>query len=125
MKCWILEGWINPERMQETLKQNEEMLAWAQGNNDKKGIEVARQMIEAYKARMEQNPDGYWCGYEGKSDYRTFCRMAQDTIRYMGRKHGMKFRAVKADIADDAKEWLGYKNPVENEGVTRYLYATL
>lgn len=126
MKVWILEGFIDAAHMQETLKQNEQMLEWAKETRSPEDVKMAKQMLDAYKKTIAENPDGYWLGYEGKIDYKTFCRMAQETLRW-GKENGMRFRVLKADLRDEkAKSWMNnYENGVENAGVLRYLYATL
>lgn len=112
--------------MQESLEMNKALLRNAEEKQDAEAIKVAKEMVAAYERTIAKNPDGYWLGYQGKSDYGTFCRMAKETLRNPYMKD-MKFRVIKADLRDPkAKYWLGnYENGIENAGVLRYLYATL
>lgn len=125
-KIWILEGFIDADRMQENLQQNRELLETLKEKNDADGIKMAQVLVETWERRIKETPEGFWCGYQGKSDYRTFCRMAQETLRNPYMKD-MKYRVLKADLRDaGAKYWPGnYENGIENPGVLRYLYATL
>lgn len=107
---WILEKWVSAEDMQASLKGLESVF----GSEDLS--------VTAYREKIETNPEGMWSGWEGKSDYKQFCKVAKDALRRS--KKGDKFRVVKAEIEDSAEYWTGYENPVENVGVMKYLWAT-
>lgn len=121
-KVWILEKFTSPEETLESIRENEELLEAQTGNPACQ--EIVSQVIAKLRKIHEKNPDGYWFGYEGKSNYTQFCWTAKDFMR-RHKNDGWKLRVVKAEVADDAKYWLGYKNAEENEGVLKYLYATL
>lgn len=121
-KVWILEKFISPEETLESIRKNEELFEAQTGNP--KAQESISKMNENLRKIHEENPDGYWLGYEGKTNYTQFCWTAKDFM-CRHKNDGYKLRVVKAEIADDAKYWLGYKNAEENEGVLKYLYATL
>lgn len=116
-KVWILEKFVSVEEMNESLKGLKEL----QPTNENER-EALKEAIAAYEKRIQESPKGYWCGYAGRTNYNDFCREARRTMNNL---KGSKFRVVKAEIGDVAHQWLGYVNPVENEGVLRYLYATL
>ena len=121
---WILERWISREEMEQSIREMEEMLADCKANRPE-AVDTAEQLLAYNKKDLESNPDGRWLGYQGKSIYSQFCECAKETMRYFcGKNRNEKFRVVKAEIADDAKDWAGYKNPVENDRVMAYLWAT-
>ena len=123
-KVWILEKFIGPEEMAKTMGDLNELLnIWtAEGNAEY--IETMQKVIKANEEKHAANPDGYWSGWQGKTNYRQFCDFALESIRLSKRnKDGAKFRVVKAEIDDDATTWNGYRNGIENPGVLRYLYA--
>ena len=124
-KVWILERFISKEEMEKSMNELYEIREFWDERDDAEAeaaIKTCDEMIVAYEKRMNANPDGYWLGYQGKIIYRQFCSCAHETMRYF--KEGL-FRVVKAEIEDSASQWIGYKNPVVNDGVLRYLYATL
>lgn len=105
-----------------TLGELEQMFEENKGNFDEKGIESINQTIASYKKRIEENPEGMWIGWEGKSIYRQFCDVAKAALRRADKS--WKFRVVEGEIEDNAQYWCGYKFVKENEGVLRYLMAT-
>lgn len=122
-KVWVLEKFHTIEDANKTLQQHREIVEYAKQQGAPENIikdfeEVAQKQLK----KMEENPEGYWVGTEGKSVYREFCMVAKDAIR----RHpaGTKFRVVEGEIKDDAKYWLGYKFVKENEGILKYLMAT-
>ena len=117
---WVLERFIDAEEMKATLARVEELLAVAETEEQ---VKVVTESIDAYKKRIAENPEGHWLGYEGKCDYKEFCYVAKEFLRRNNFPNA-KLRVVKAQVADDSKYWTNYKNPVENEKVLRYLYAT-
>ena len=119
-KVWILERFYSREWL---LDKCAEYYKLGRDNADNRELfETITKVYDTFAKDLEENPDGMWCGFEGKTNYKQFCYCAKGAIR---RNKGVKFRVVRAEIADDAKFWLGYKNPVVNENVLRYLYATL
>ena len=123
MKIWILEGFVTPEMIQEDIEKTR---ALAESVTKEEDLKLCQDMIESHEKRLEDHPGGYWMGYDGKTDYRTFCEFAKRTLRHYRDDNGRKWRVLKAEIPDDAKYWIGaYTNGVENEGVLRYLKATM
>lgn len=119
-KVWILERYISTEEMQSSLN---ELLAIREANEGNAEAQATvDDMIEAYQKRMAANPDGYWLGYQGKTIYQQFVSCARETMRNL---KGSQFRVLKAEIEDSAMMWPGYVNGVENEGVLKYLLATM
>ena len=121
-KVWILEKFESNEMMVKTLGELEQMFEESKGNLDEKGIESMNKTIASYKKMIEENPEGMWIGWEGKSIYRQFCDVAKAALRRADKS--WKFRVVEGEIEDDAQYWRGYKFVKENEGVLRYLMAT-
>ena len=121
-KVWILEKFESNEMMVKTLGELEQMFEENKGNFDEKGVESMNQTIASYKKRIEENPEGMWIGWEGKSIYRQFCDVAKAALRRADKS--WKFRVVEGEIEDNAQYWRGYKFVKENEGVLRYLMAT-
>ena len=110
---WILERWMDRNKYvqmsQEFFQMSEE------------GIPEAIEVVRRIESKLnDPNFIGEWCGVVGKSNYNNFCWEAAHSIKYV---KNVKFRVVKAQIKDDATEWVNYVNPVENEGVLRYLYT--
>lgn len=121
-KVWILEKFESNEMMVKTLGELEQMFEENKGNFDEKGIESMNQTIVSYKKMIEENSEGMWIGWEGKSIYRQFCDVAKAALRRADKS--WKFRVVEGEIEDNAQYWCGYKFVKENEGVLRYLMAT-
>lgn len=123
MKIWVLEGFITRERLEEAIEEAKAMRnAIAE---DSEHIEAADMLLSIAKRNLDEHPDGYWLGYQGKLNYKVFCWEAKQTMRNLKDRH-MKWRVLKAELPDDAKTWVKrYTNGVENDGVLRYLYATM
>ena len=121
-KVWILEKFVSNEAMVKTLGELEKTLEESKGNLDEKGIEVMNKSIASYKKMIDENPEGMWIGWEGKSIYRQFCEVAKDALRRADKS--WKFRVVEGEIEDNAKYWCNYKFVKVNEGVLKYLMAT-
>ena len=121
-KVWILEKFESNEMMVKTLGELEQMFEESKGNLNEKGIESMNRTIASRKKMIEENPEGMWIGWEGKSIYRQFCDVAKAELRRANKS--WKFRVVEGEIEDDAQYWCGYKFVKENEGVLRYLMAT-
>ena len=120
-KVWILERFVPTS---ETVKHLEE-IKMIYNETAEENKETAKMIIDNLESTLINYPNGYWLGYVGKSNYKDFCWEAKDFMRRQENdllKSGV--RVVKAEIEDDAKYWVGYVNPVVNDGVTRYLYAT-
>lgn len=66
-KVWILEKFESNEMMVKTLGELEQMFEENKSNFDAKGIESMNQTIASHKKRIEENPEGMWIGWEGKS----------------------------------------------------------
>ena len=121
-KVWVLEKFESNEMMVKVLGEMEQMLEECKGKLDEKGIDQVNKAIDSYKKMIDENPEGTWIGWEGKSIYRQFCEVAKDALRSADKS--WKFRVVEGEIEDNAKYWCGYKFVKVNEGVLRYLMAT-
>lgn len=121
-KVWVLEKFESNEAMVESLSELEQMFEESKDNFDEKGIESMNKTIASRKKMIEENPEGIWIGWEGKSIYRQFCEVAKDALRRADKS--WKFRVVEGEIEDNAKYWCGYKFVKVNEGVLKYLIAT-
>lgn len=119
-KVWILEKWITPEERMKSIEEVRGLLHIFKTEEEKARV---YEKIEAMERELHENHEGMWVGWEGKSIYRQFCQVAKECLRRYEKKPD-KFRVVSAQIEDGAGQWLDYENPVENEGVLRYLYAT-
>lgn len=120
-KVWVLEKWIDRKRIEDMYNEYVELF------NDEKSNRISDEdktkVLTKLKERLsDPNMNGYWLGYEGKSNYKDFCSVASDFIR-RHKNENYKLRVVSAYIDDDAEYWVGYKNPTENEGVLRYLFV--
>ena len=121
-KVWILEKFESNEMMVKTLGELEQMFEESKDKLDERGIESMNRTIAYQKKMIEENPEGMWIGWEGKSIYRQFCDVAKAALRRADKS--WKFRVVEGEIEDNAQYWCGYKFVKENEGVLRYLMAT-
>ena len=99
-KVWILEKFESNEMMVKTLGELEQMFEESKDNLDEKGIESMNQTIASYKKMIEENPEGMWIGWEGKSIYRQFCDVAKAALRRADKS--WKFRVVEGEIEDNA-----------------------
>ena len=121
-KVWILEKFETNEDMVKTLSSLEQAL---EENRDKLDEEQMNRVICHHKKMIDENPEGMWIGWEGKTIYRQFCDVARDSLRRANKLHkSCKFRVIEAEIEDNAQYWSNYKFIKENEGVLRYLMAT-
>lgn len=121
-KVWILEKFESNEMMVKTLGELEQMFEESKDKLNEKGIESMNRTITSQKKMIEENPEGMWIGWEGKSIYRQFCDVAKAALRRADKS--WKFRVVEGEIEDNVQYWCGYKFVKENEGVLRYLMAT-
>ena len=115
-KVWILEKWVTRDEYAASLDVFNE---WK-----KEGLDVDY-AIDKIKSNLD-NPsfEGYWCGHVGRSNYKVFCYDAIESLRY-NKGRNFKFRVVKAEIEDNSTVWTNYVNPIENDGVLRYLYTQI
>lgn len=119
-KVWILEKFIPADEARKSIEFNKELMVNPSVTDEVKfGIEQA---IKVMAKRLEETPEGYWIGWEGKTVYRQFCDVAKAALRRADKS--WKFRVVEGEIEDDAKYWVGYTFVKVNEGVLRYLMAT-
>ena len=110
---WVLEKYITEERAEEIRAELLEM-AEELGSDDQKIADIKNKQIAG------------WSGVVGRSVYKQFCEDAKERLWWGRQKQeNDRFRVVKAEIADNSKVWTGYKNAVVNDGVMRYLYATM
>lgn len=128
-KIWVLQRWIDRNGMDKTYNEMLDMVTFCKENGaDAKVTASFQDSADRYKEKMEQNPDGYWLGYVGRSNYRGFCRDAKESLRgfIKERKESAEnFRVVEATTEDDAKTWTGYTVVKVNDGVLKYLLATM
>lgn len=121
-KVWILEKFETAEEMTKYYAEFKMMVeAVKNGEMTDEQIAQLEQSVATYKKVVDENPNGRWYGFEGKSIYRQFCDVAKAAIR---RNPEGKFRVVEGEIEDNAKYWVGYKMTKVNDGVYRYLMAT-
>lgn len=119
---WVLERFVGTEETKASIAELKEMLAEDMEADTRQATQHA---IAKLQARLQEG--GYWLGYVGRSNYRDWCWDAKDFIRrHKGTEFGKApLRVVKAQIPDNSRTWVGYTNAVVNEGVLKYLYATL
>lgn len=116
---WVLEMLRTPDEMREAINDFEDMLHMETTEQIKVKL---TETIHKLEMQMIEFPNGKFTGTIGRSIYKQFTKDAKDCIR---RNKDRQFRVVKAEIEDDAQYWVNYKNSVENEGVLKFLYATL
>jgi len=124
IKVWVLEKWINREAMLESLKTMEELYveqSAAEGCNEEL-VKQIKMTLDSSRKREQENPDGYWSFWEGKTIYSQFIERAHEGIKRA--KHGDKFRVVEATMDSRAKYISKYEVVTVNEKVLKYLYAT-
>lgn len=128
-KVWILEKWLSPEAMERSLNDMKEIadnIAMEAELNHSQRSNVIQEMYDSvHKLEMKhsENPDGYWCGWQGKIHYKSFCEYAKQSLRLA--KPGDRFRVIEGMIKDTDETWAGYIPVKENPGVLKYLYATI
>ena len=122
-KVWILEKFASREEMLKHQEENRVMVEMAKSSDEYTAEQISslEDFAVSYDKVVENNPDGRWYGFEGKSVYRQFCACAKAAIR---RNPDSKFRVVEGEIPYNSNTWIGYKFIKENEGVLRYLMAT-
>lgn len=126
-KVWILERYISSAEMAKTLEELKEHAEEA----EKEGNVAAaafKDSVVRYQEKMWQHPEGYWLGHVGRSNYKQFCWDAKESLRFWLREEGKKadeLRVVEGYIEDNSKTWVGYTVAKVNDGVKRYLLATM
>ena len=120
-KVWILEGFIDREKMEKSLNDLYDLEKKA---TTKDQIDSCLEMINIYEKKLHENPNGYWLAYQGKTIYKQFCDCSRQTLHNLC-KDIAKWRVVEGSIEDGSKTWVGYKFVKENVGVMKYLWATL
>lgn len=121
---WILEKYITNEAMKKQIEDLKALKADAVIKGETEVVKTIDVMLQTAKENLEKMSEGHWTGWVGKSNYKTFCLQAQESIRFDPKAH---YRVLKANMIDtNNKYWHGnYENGVENAGVLRYLYATM
>ena len=125
---WILEVYITPEHMQKGLAFARNVTDWARDFGNPAQVEAAETLQRLAEERIRQNPEGYWKGYFGKVNYRTFCDRAREILRDpVVKEDNMKFRVLEAERKNpNVTDWKNnYQNGVEDSEVLAYLYETL
>ena len=119
-KVWVLERFSTADELRAGVESAKEYVKKCE-DQFPEHLKSAEDRLTYAIETCHNNPEGFWVGWEGKTDYKVFCRVAKDALR---RDRKASYRVVSAELKDDAKTWLGYVNSVVNEGVMRYLYAT-
>jgi len=128
-KVWVLEKFATHEELQKSFDEARTIFLESTADEEKeKWFEGLEKMVD----KINDNPNGIWTGYIGKCKYSDFCRDAVDILardinrsNKENKKINLKkiYRVVSAEIEDNSNFWTGYVNPVENEGVMKYLVA--
>ena len=123
-KVWILEKFASREEMLKSQAENRATLEMIKTNDSytEDQIKYFEEYVADYDKVVENNPNGRWYGFEGKTNYKQFCDRAKASIRH--NPDGI-FRVVEGEIPDNYNMWIGYRFIKENEDVMRYLMATL
>ena len=122
MKVWVLEKFASPTEMIKTLIDMIEMIESSRNTCSEEDSKKLDEGLDRFENKIEENPSGFWSGFEGKTNYRQFCNVAKDAIE---RNPNAKFRVVEGEIDDNATTWTNYKLVSVNDKVLRYLHATL
>lgn len=115
-KVWILEKFETAEDARKVIEEYKQLAARPGMTEDQIGL--LNTVIANQESRLEQNPEGYWYGFEGKIFYNQFVSCAKAAIH---RNPEGKFRVVEAEIDDDAWTWMGYKAVKVNDGAMAYI----
>ena len=119
MTVWVLERFYSIEELQKQRMDICKLRTYAETHEH---IGTWNKVFAHYTELIRDNPNGIWLGIAGKTNYRQFCYEAKGVLY---RNPDWTFRVVKAEIPFGAESWIGYTDPVVNEKVLRYLYATL
>lgn len=120
-KVWILQRWETMEEMTETYNDIKDMAA---NCSDEKLEPEWKRLLECHQKTIEDNPNGRWRDIIGRSVYSQFIYVAREQMLLPSNKD-KQWRVVEGKIEVDAKYWVGYKFTKENDGILRYLYATV
>lgn len=74
-KVWILEKFASSEEMAKSFNEMKAMFEDAKNNNKdmtEEQIHSLEQSLASYEKVMNENPNGRWYGFEGKTIYRQF-----------------------------------------------------
>lgn len=121
-KVWILERFESNEMLVKQLNELKQTISEHEAEFTDEMKATAKETIATLQRLVDENPNGYWSGWEGKAIYHQFCDVAKDALRRADKS--WKFRVIEGEVEDDAKYWAGYKVVKENKGVLRYLMAT-
>lgn len=127
-KVWILERYIDSTEMAKALEELKKYAEAAEKENNVAAVVAFNDAVVRYQEKMQWRPEGYWSGHVGSSNYKQFCRVAKDSLRFWLRERGKKvdeLRVVEGYVEDNAKEWVGYTVAKVNDGVKKYLLATM
>lgn len=119
MKVWVLERFYSIEELQNQQADVYELGRFAETQEQ---LDTWAKVFDRYTELICNNSNGVWLGISGKTNYRQFCYEAKGILY---RNPNCRFRVVKAEIPFGSDTWLGYIDPVVNDKVLRYLYATL
>lgn len=122
MKVWVLEKFASPTEMIKTLIDIIEMVESSRSSCSVEDSQKLDEGLDQFENKIEENPSGFWSGFEGKTSYKRFCNVAKDAIE---RNPNAKFRVVEAEIDDNATTWTSYRLVSVNDKVLKYLRATL
>lgn len=122
MKVWILEKFASPTELIKTLIDMIEMVESSRSSCSTEDSQKLDEDLDRFENKIEENPSGFWSGFEGKTSYKQFCNVAKDAIE---RNPNAKFRVIEGEIDDKATTWTNYRLVSVNDKVLKYLYATL
>ena len=122
MKVWVLEKFASPTEMIKTLISMIEIVESSRSSCSAEDSQKLDEDLDLFENKIEENPSGFWSGFEGKTSYKQFCNVAKDAIE---RNPDAKFRVVEGEIDDKATTWINYRLVSVNDKVLKYLYATL
>lgn len=122
MKVWVLEKFASPTEMIKTLIDMIELVESSRSHCSAEDSQNLDESLDQFENKIEENPSGFWSGFEGKTSYKQFCNVAKAAIK---RNPNAKFRVVEGEIDDKATTWTGYRLVSVNDKVLKYLRATL
>lgn len=120
MKVFILEEFLSKEELEKRLEDSKAILdACATLTDLNCDIVLTLNENVTYNRKMvTENPNGVWRGFAGKYDGQAFLEIALEHIK---RSKTGTYRVVVGEIENNAWTWLGYKNPVISETLTKEL----
>lgn len=122
MKVWVLEKFASPTELIKILIDMIEIVESSRSSCSAEDSQKLDERLDRFENKIEENPSGFWSGFEGKTSYKQFCNVAKDAIE---QNPNAKFRVVAGEIDDKATTWTGYRLVSVNDKVLRYLRATL